>query len=167
MGSYDVGFDDYDESGTGYAGEEPKRGIYDGVLVSLQDHTSASSGAEGLKWVFEITEGSYKGWRGYVYSNLDSTKWRTQEIVKAIQGGSEKAVKIETTEKGTDSKTVKKAKRVRLNIKVEKYDDEPRGRIRNILPYENVSDSSGGGSNSDEPGGGKKKKKNKGDEPPF
>lgn len=144
----EVDFDDYEErESVGYNGPEPKKGIYDGRLVSFREHTSGA-GNEGLEWVFEITEGEYAGWRGWVYSNMDRAKWKTQQIAKAIQGGSEKKVKLLPADEEADreeatvnNKTVKKASPVRLVIRQEKYEGEPRGRISTILPEEGSNDS--------------------------
>lgn len=139
----EVDFDDYEErDSVGYNGEEPKRGIYDGKLVSFKEHTS-SAGNEGLEFIFEITEGEYAGWRGWVYGNMDSAKWKIQQIATAINSGSKKKVKLIPAgedEDGRESKTVKKASPVRLVIRTEKYEGEPRGRIRTILPMDDVDD---------------------------
>lgn len=165
MGKYDVDFDDYEEGTGGYDGEEPKKGIYPGRLVALNEHTSGE-GNESLRWVFEISEGDYKGWRGYVYSNMSSAKWKTQEMTLAIAGGSKKKMSLKPgsegkRQEGEDSPTVKKAKPVRIRVINEMYEEERKGRIRNILPGKGKADSDSSG---DEPDGGKKKKKKK-DEP--
>ena len=139
----EVDFDDYEErDSTGYNGDEPKRGIYDGKLVSFKEHTS-SAGNEGLEFIFEITSGEYAGWRGWVYGNMESAKWKVQQIATAINSGSKKKVKLLPAgedEDGRESKTVKKASPVRLVIRTEKYEGEARGRIRTILPMESDSD---------------------------
>jgi hypothetical protein len=154
-GKHEVDFDDYEEKeGSGYDGDQPLKGTFDGTLISLKEHTSGE-GNEGYEWVFEITEEPFAGWRGWVYSNMDSSKWKTQQIVKAIQGGSETKMVLDPTDEGTDSKTVKKAKAVRLRMRKEKYEGEDRGKIARVMTSE---------------GGGKKKKKGKKDkksEDPF
>src|SRR3954454_20581882 len=141
MGKWDVDFDDYeDKSGAGYDGEVPKKGTYDAELVSLKEHTSGQ-GNEGLEWIFEIVEGEYAGWRGWVYSNMDTAKWKTQQITKAIQGGEEKPIKLAPAPEdgdGTTSKTIKKAKRVRIRTAQETYDDEKRAKIRVVMPADTV-----------------------------
>jgi hypothetical protein len=142
----DVDFDDYDESRAtaGYNGDEPRRGIYDGRLVSFKEHKSGA-GNDGLEWIFEIQNGDFKGWRGWVYSNMDTSKWKTQQIVAALNGGSKKKTKLlpePVDGNGAESKTVKKAGPVRLAIRQEKYQDESRGKIRMVMPPD--------GSNSDE-----------------
>lgn len=161
MGKYDVDFDDYEPSSGGYDGEEPKKGLYPGKLVALNEHTSGA-GNEGLRWVWEITEGDYAGWRGYTYSNMDTAKWKTQEYVLALQGGAKKPLSLKPgkegdRESGTNSPTVKKAKPIKLRINTEMYEEERRGRVRNVLP---AGDSK---SEKSSDGGGKKKKKK--DEP--
>lgn len=148
-----VDFDDYEEKeGSGYDGEQPLKGTFDGMLVSLKEHTSGE-GNEGYEWIFEITEEPYAGWRGWVYSNMDSAKWKTQQIVKAINGGAETKTVLDPTEDGTDSKTVKKAKAVRLRMRKEKYDGEDRAKIARVMVNES------GGSTK------KKGKKEKSDDP--
>lgn len=152
--TYDLDFDDYEEKSGGYNGETPKRGIYDGALYSFKEHES-EEGNEGFQWIFEITDGPYKGWRGYTYSNMGSAKWKTQQIAKAIQGGQEKPIKLKPTDEGTDSPTVTKAGPVRLALRTEKFDDETRAKIGTVLPPDDGVE-----------GGGKKaKKKKKGDDP--
>lgn len=150
MGKWDVDFDDYEErEGAGYDGDEPKKGIYDGRLHSLAEHTSGS-GNEGLEWIFEITEEPYAGWRGWVYSNLESSKWKTQQIVKAISGGSEKKMALRPADEkkeGPSSQTVKKAKPVRLRITRETYEGDPKARIRMVLPAEGKGKNVDSGSN--------------------
>jgi hypothetical protein len=143
---HEVDFDDYEEKeGSGYDGDQPLKGTFDGNLISLKEHTSGE-GNEGYEWIFEITEEPFAGWRGWVYSNMDSSKWKTQQIVKAIQGGSETKVVLDPTDDGTDSKTVKKAKSVRLRMRKEKFEGEDRGKIARVMTSE---------------GGDKKKKKGK------
>lgn len=139
MGKHEVDFDDYEERTGGYDGETPKKGLYTGTLIEFGDHES-SSGNEGLVWVFEISEGEYKGWRGWVYSNLDSTKWKTQQVVKAINGGSEEKVVLDTSEKGV-AKILKNASPVRLRIVNELYEGESKGRIKTVMPAETDEDA--------------------------
>lgn len=157
MGKYDVDTSDYDDSkdlaAGGYDGDEPKKGIYDGKLVMLNEHTSGE-GNEGLRWVFEITEEPYAGWRGYGYTNMDSTMWKTEQFTHAIQGGKKGKISLKPGpegdyEKGQASSTVKKAKPVRLRIGSEQYEGERRARLRTVLAAE----------------GGKKKKGDDDDDP--
>jgi len=143
---YDVDTSNYDESkdSGGYNGDEPKRGIYDGELIGFNEHTSAE-GNEGLKWLFRITEEPYAGWLGSVYSNMDSTLWRTEQITLAIQGGRKGKITLSPAEDSSgakDSKTVQQAAPVRLRIAQETYEDEKRGKIRAVLVSEKASKKS-------------------------
>lgn len=138
MAKHKISFDDYEErEDRGYDGDEPKKGLYDARLVSVDDHES-QSGNEGFQWVFEITDGEYKGWRGWTYSNTDSTMWKTQQIVKAISGQA-KDFTLDTEDHG--AKTVKKSKALRMRLITEKYEGEPKARIRTLLPAETSKDS--------------------------
>lgn len=148
MAKHKIDFDDYESrEDTGYDGDEPKKGIYDGALITVKDHESAA-GNEGFEWVFEITDGDFSGWRGWVYSNNDSSKWKTQQIIKAITGGKTDDFLLDTDDGG--KKTVKKAKPVRLRIVNEKYEDERKGRIRVVLPGE-ASTGKGKKADKDDP----------------
>lgn len=151
---YDVGFDDYEErEGSGYDGDEPKKGTYEGKLVSLREHTTSDT---ALEWQFEITEEPYVGWRGWTYSDMENAKWKTQQYVKAITGGKEENFSLKPVEAGgtgSESATVAKAKPVLIRIRREMYDDEPKARIQRIMPMEGATEKKG-----------KKKKK---DEDPF
>lgn len=157
--SYEVDYEGYEEkAGSGYDGPVPKRGIYNGALIGLFEHTSSDT---SLGWIFEITEGDYKGWRGWSYSDMDNAKWKTQQTTKAINGGSEDKFTLQPAEdqaSAESSPTVKKAKPVRLQLARETYEDEPRAKIRRVLPME---DGDGGKKGKGEKG----KKKKKGDDP--
>lgn len=150
MAKHKVGFDDYEEKdGAVYSGDEPKNGIYDAVLSGFQEHSTSDT---AMRWSFDITEEPYEGWRGYLYSDLANGKWKTQQIVKAIQGGEEKEMVLDT-DKG--DALIKKAKPVRVRIKSEQYEGERKAKIGTVL----VKD--GGASAS----GKKGKKSKKGDDP--
>lgn len=150
------GYDPEEErAGGGYDGDEPKKGVYEGELVTFNEHTSGE-GNEGLRWGFRITEEPYQGWFSYVYSNLEGAEWKTKQIVHAISGIDDRDVKLVPApegEDGAESPTVQKARPVKLQVRREKSqsgDDEWYGRIRTVLP-----------------GSGKKKgkKKSKSDDP--
>ena len=156
--NWEVDFDGYEEKTGGYDGPTPKRGTYDAVLVSLNEHTTSS---DSLVWQFDITEGDYKGWRGWVYTNMSSAKWKTQQIVKAIQGGKEEKIVLDPIPSdgdGTESKTVKQAVPVRVRVINELFEEETRAKIKTVMP-----------SKDGEKAATKKKKKKKAaeDEPPF
>jgi hypothetical protein len=131
---WDVDFDDYEEREGGfYAGEEPKKGLYEGKLVVLEEHTTSD---DALHFVFEITEEPYAGWRGHLYSNMSSAKWKTQQIAKAIQGGEERKIVLDPDK---SDRVIAKAKPVMLLIRQEKYQDEMRGRIARVMATEATS----------------------------
>jgi len=143
---YEVDTSEYDETkdSVGYDGDEPKKGIYDGKLVSLKEHTSGA-GNEGLEWIFEISKGPYKGWRGWVYSNMDTAKWKTEQTTLAIQGGKKGRLVLQPADEdgdGKESPTIKKAKPVRLAVRREQYEGEPKAKIRTVLPLEKASSTS-------------------------
>lgn len=155
--SWEVDFDGYEEKSGGYDGPVPKRGTYDAELVELNEHTTSD---DSLVWKFDITEGDFKGWRGWVYTNMSTAKWKTQQIVKAIQGGNEDKIVLDPIPSdgdGTASKTVKYAVPVRVRVINEKFEDETRAKIRTVMP------SDGGSKKAAK----KKKQKKKDDEPPF
>lgn len=130
MTKYEVDFDDFEDR-AGYSGDQPKPGVYPADLVSFKGHTSAG-GNEGFEWIFEVNGGPYQGWRGWVYSNLDAAKWKTQQILKAIQGGTEKKAVLDTSEKGA-ARLVKVAKPVKVRTVMEQYQEENRAKIRVVM----------------------------------
>lgn len=148
MSKYTVDMDDFDESraDSAYTGEEPRRGVYPGKLSRVKDHTAKSSGDEGLEWAFEITTGEFKGWWGFLYSNLDSTKWKTQQICYAITG-SKRPVTIDTDENG--AKMIKKAKPVLMRVITEMNEGERRAKLKTVLPAND--DSSDGDEEEKDP----------------
>ena len=140
----------------GYAGDEPKRGIYTAKLVSAGDHTSAG-GNEGTEWVFELTEEPYAGWRGWVYTNDDSTAWKETMILEAIGAIGNDEEDINTTHE----KLVKSANLVRLKLRMENSEEYgSRAKVAQVLPM-----PEGEGKKSKSKSGGKKKSKDT--ETPF
>jgi hypothetical protein len=138
MGKWDVDFDDYEEKEGGYSGEPPKPGMYEGKLVELAEHTTSD---DALKWVFEITEeGDFTGWRGWVYSNMSTAKWKTQQIAKALQGGAEKKISVDPDKA---DKILKAAKPVVLVVRKDTYDGEYAPKIGRILPSKDVASGKG------------------------
>lgn len=130
MAKHEIDFDDYEER-TGYNGEDPKPGLYSAKLVVFEEHTAASSGQEGFHWVFELTDEPYAGWRGHLYSNAESTKWRTQEIVRAIRGGSTDPVTLDTDKADA---LLKRAKPVKVRVKLgDEYQGQRRPRITSVI----------------------------------
>lgn len=134
MGKTTIGFDDYEgQQYDEYQGDDPRPGWY---TFELQKVGYTDDTEESLRWIFVIADGPYAGWPGFVFANFDSTKWKNQETLRAVQGGAEKAV---TLDWGNDKATqafVKKAKRVRG--KVEMYTNpetqEQRLSLRKVRP---------------------------------
>jgi hypothetical protein len=125
---------DYDPSkDQSYAGDEPKRGVYTFELVDLGLHESGE-GNKSIRWVFQISDGPYQGWRDYLYTNLDSTKWKTQQIAYALTGSnSDISVDLSDTPRGEASrkKFVESTRLVRASVFIEasrneEYDDRAR-----------------------------------------
>ncbi len=111
-----------------YSGEVPKPGIYDAVLTSCKEHTS-NEGNEGTEWIFEISDGAYKGWPGWVYTNDGTAAWKEMQILEAaglLKDG-------ETSVNLTHEKIVKTAGPVRIKVKNETYNEEKRGKITTIM----------------------------------
>jgi len=117
-----VDYDDYEEREY-YDGDPPKAGIYEFKLVDADLEYVSKDGADGFKWTFQCTEEPYAGWFGYMYSNLDSTKQKTQRILKAIRSGSTKKIDLG---KYIDNEAalIKLAKPVLGRVKSEFYQDE-------------------------------------------
>lgn len=125
--SRDYGDVEYREPGEGYSGEEPTPGLYPAKLVSADEHESKNG--NGSQWVFELTDGDYEGWRGWVYTDDEGAAWKEQQILVAT-GLMEPNGDIDMTYE----QIVKKAKPVRVRVRNEKYEGERKGKIRTVLP---------------------------------
>ena len=137
----DMGDYDQTKSTGGYAGNPPPRGLYKGVMIAVKDHKSGA-GNEGFEWKFEIAQGcEYDGWRGYLYSDLGNSKWKTQQIGHAITGDPDKGFTIDTDDDG--EKMAKKAKPVMIRVQTEKYEGELRSKIGMVLPVIEAADDDG------------------------
>lgn len=158
MGKFKRSYKEVDrERESGYSGDIPKPGIYTFKLVKVGDHTASSSGADGTEWIFECVEAPYEGWRGWVYTNDDTTAWKEVQILEALGIITKEDEEINTTHE----KIMKDASLVRCKITNETYEDEKRGRIRTVLPMPE-------GENSKPSKKKKEKKKGKaGEETPF
>lgn len=153
MGKFNRNYSDVErrEGGDGYNGDVPTPGIYDAILTSCKDHTSAA-GNDGVEWIFEITEEPFAGWHGWVYTNDDSAAWKEVQILEAVgimEPGDDNL-------KTTHEKIVKDAGACRVKVKNETYEGEKRGKITVILPPKEGGSKKKGG-----------KKKGKKDEDPF
>lgn len=117
---------DTDYKGGGYDGTPPKPGLYPAVLSGVKDHTTSDT---ALEWTFDITEGQYKGWRGFVYTNAEGAKWKEQQILVAC-GLMEPNGSIEMSHENM----LKKAGPVRVRVINETYQEETKGKITSIIP---------------------------------
>lgn len=120
-------FDDteYKEQGGGYDGDPPPDGLYPMKLVSAKQHTTSDT---AIEWQFDIAEGKYAGWRGWMYSDLGSMKWKTQNILVAL-GLMEPEGEINHTFEAI----MKDAGPVRGRIKKEEYQDEYKPKLQGVL----------------------------------
>ena len=115
MGKTTIDFNDYEAPKyQEYDGDDPKPGWY---TLELQRVSQEEEDGD-IRWIFVIADGGpYDGWAGFWYGNMDNTKWKNQDAVRAIQGGAEKAISIDFTSEVACAALVKKAKRVRGNIR--------------------------------------------------
>lgn len=132
----DVDFDDYDatqESQGGYYGEEPRRGLYRFKLVSVGWYT-ADNGNESIRWIFRMLDEPYAGWNGYRYTNMEAARSQTQQIMRALQNGQEKPVRLDLDDEKAVAKFIKKAVEVRGAVRTEEYNGEIRGKLVAVMP---------------------------------
>lgn len=131
-------FDDteYKESSGGYDGPPPPVGLYPGKLTSVGQHTTSD---DSIVWTFDITEGKYQGWRGWIYTNMSSAKWKTQDILVAL-GLIEPNGEINQTYE----QIMQEAQPVRLRVIAEEYGGDLVPKLRTVLkagkPVESVPD---------------------------
>lgn len=148
----DYSDEEYREPGEGYNGPTPKKGLYPGKLVSINDHTSGE-GNESVRWGFELTGGtspndngdeeSVAGFRDYQYTNDSTTLWREQQIAVAL-GLTKPNGKLNLTY----AQILKKAKPCTLRIIRERYipedggDPEWRAKIAAVLSARDLGPAS-------------------------
>lgn len=123
-----------------YAGDVPKPGIYDAVLTSVKEHPTANS-PDGQEWIFEISDGPYKGWPGWVYTNGSTTAWKEVQILEATGLMKDGDTSVDLTHE----KILKKAGPVRVKIKNEVHEEEKRGKITTIMAPPGGASSKAGG----------------------
>jgi hypothetical protein len=113
------------EGGDIYDGPAPTPGLYQGKLSSVGQHTTTE---DSVVWTFDITEGKYAGWRGWVYTNSSAAKWKQQDILVALglmeKGGSCSLSYEEILRKGGA---------VRLRVVAEPYNGETTAKIKTVL----------------------------------
>lgn len=116
---------EYKEQGGGYDGPPPPRGLYPAKLSSVGAHTTSDT---SIVWTFDITDGKYAGWRGWVYSDMDNSKWKTQNILVALG-----VIEPEAEINKSYEQIMKEAEPCRVQIIVEDYQDELRSKVKNVL----------------------------------
>lgn len=142
-GIIEVDLDEVEES-TAYDGDDPTRGFYTFRLLSVADHESQSGNA-GIRWMFTLVDDPiYDGWTRSVYSNLETTKWKTEEIMLALAGGAKvkgtkKAkVRLNLNSDADTAKYVKAAALVRGRVQRRKDSDpdDPEMELGKIIPLD-------------------------------
>lgn len=153
-------YKDVDLREGGYDGEQPKPGLYPMTLVKAEDHTTSDTARH---WVFEVTEGPFKGWQGHVYTNAEGAAWKEVQILLATG--------LLKDPKGTinmsDEAMVKKAGPVRGRVVNEEYEGERRGKLTKVLPPKETDDDEDAEEAPKSKAGKKKGKKNKDADDPF
>lgn len=116
---------EYKEQSGGYDGPPPPTGLYPMKLSSVGQHTTSDT---SIVWTFDVTSGKYAGWRGWMYSDMDNAKWKTQNICVAlglIEPNEEIAMSFE--------EILKKAGAVRGRVRTEEYNDEFRPKLQTVI----------------------------------
>src|ERR1700754_110159 len=109
-----IDFDDYEgDKYDDYTGDDPRPGWYTFELTKVAWY---GEDQESLRWIFVIADGPFAGWPGFVYGNFDSTKWKNQEVARAIQGGAEKPLAVDFDNERAVAALIKKAHRVRGKV---------------------------------------------------
>lgn len=120
-------FDDteYKESAGRYEGPAPTPGLYPAKLVDVEAHTTSDT---AIRWTFDIIEGKYTGWRDWIYSDLENSKWKTQNILVALG-----IMEPEGEINATYDQIKKEAQPFRARVTNEVYEGETKGRIASFL----------------------------------
>lgn len=115
-----------------YDGEPPTPGLYKAVLSSVGQHTTSD---DAVVWTFDITDGKYTGWRGWVYTNNSTAKWKQQDVLVALGlmevGGSCSLSYEEILRKGGP---------VRVRVISEPYGEEMRAKIKTVMASAEAAD---------------------------
>lgn len=134
-----ISFDDYNPpTYDEYDGDDPKPGWYD---FDLQKMSWASEDQDSIRWIFVIAEGPFAGWAGFIYGNFDSTKWKNQEVARAIQGGKETPLSVDLDNDKSIALVIKKAQRVRGKVELftNKETGDQRLQLRKVRPLDGGS----------------------------
>jgi hypothetical protein len=125
--------DDYEPPTSEYFGEEPRPGVYRFRAIRVEKHTKEETGSETVHWAFSCEDEPYAGWTGHMYTGLPGSEsfYRTQHIVRALQGGTTKDV---TLNLDNPEAFLKKAKVVLGRVMAEEYNGDIRGRLSRVAP---------------------------------
>ena len=116
---------EYKEQSVGYDGPPPPAGLYPMKLSSVGPHTTSDT---AIVWTFDINEGKHTGWRGWMYSDMDNSKWKTQNICVAL-GLIEPNEDINLTYE----QILKQAGPVRGRIRLEEYNYEYTPKLQTVI----------------------------------
>lgn len=120
-------YTDVDESQVGYDGEDPKPGIYQ-AKVSTAEMGQSKAGNPMVTVTIDITQGEYKGWRGWHYLVMtEESAWKVKEFTDAV--GLTKPGK----KKGTWDTDDAVGKPCRIKVRREMYEGEAQAKIRSVL----------------------------------
>jgi len=114
-----------EDAGGGYDGPPPTPGLYAARLVSVEQHTTTE---DSICWIFEIVAGKYSGWRGWVYTNMSTAKFKTQQILVAME-----LMEPEGEVNMTFEDIRAKANPLRVRVQNEQYDGDAVPKIRGFL----------------------------------
>lgn len=134
MGKVTIDFDDYEGSQyEEYQGDDPTPGWYTFELKKV-GYTDESE--DSLRWIFEIADGPYAGWPGFVFANFGTTKWKNQETLRAVQGGKETKLSLDFANEKQVAAFIRKAKRVRGKVENRTNNEtgETRLSLRKVRP---------------------------------
>lgn len=125
--------DDYEPPTTEYFGEEPRAGVYRFKAVQVQKHTKEETGSESIHWTLACQDEPYIGWAGHVYTGLPGSEsfFRTQHMVRALQSGKTKDVKLDLD---NPEAFLKKAAVVLGRVVSEEYGGDMRGKLTRVAP---------------------------------
>lgn len=129
----DIDFDGYEPPRAEYMGEDPRPGVYRFALQGVSRHTSENSGNDSIRWIFICEDEPYAGWAAFVYTGLPGSDnyFRTQNAVRALQGGTTKAVSLNLDD---PEKFLASCKVVLGRVKGEEYNGEIRGKLTTVAP---------------------------------
>lgn len=129
----DIDFEGYEPPRADYMGEDPRPGVYRFALRGVSRHTSDNSGNDSIRWIFICEDEPYAGWAAFVYTGLPDSDnfFRTQHIVRALQGGNTKKVQLNLDD---PEKFLAACKVVLGRVKGEEYNGEIRGKLTTVAP---------------------------------